>query len=115
MGFAQETRDSHKRRKQEGDALLHEEHIVQEDLSATASRVIYVSNQSLREEEQSIIARLSWSGTRTRISAFLLTLRLEYAFTMRLIVPRGYSFCVAAMIVGRNKSTRGSEEAQNRS
>jgi hypothetical protein len=36
----------------------------------------------------------------TRISAFLLTLRLECAFTMPFTVPRGYSFCVAAIVRG---------------
>lgn len=31
------------------------------------------------------------------MSAFLLTVRLEWALTIRLTVPRGYSFCVAAI------------------
>lgn len=36
----------------------------------------------------------------TSISAFLLTLRFDWALTIRFTVPRGYSFCVAAIVIG---------------
>lgn len=60
-----------------GVVLLHKKHVVQKDLlRPTRTRV---SSGFTRRDRR----------RRTRMSAFLLTLRLEWALTTRFTVPRG--------------------------